>query len=53
MKLDLTLCITPEMLRGNSTAPAGHMGTHFDVMDKVFPLDYTCRRGVVFDVSGV
>ena len=53
MKLDLTLCITPEMLRGNSTAPAGHMGTHFDVMDKVFPLDYTCRRGVVFDVSGI
>ena len=53
MKLDITLCITPDMLRGDSKAPAGHLGTHFDVMDKVFPLDYTCRRGIVFDVGHI
>ena len=39
MKLDITLCITPDMLRtaqGNENrALAGHLGTHFDVMDKV------------------
>lgn len=53
MKLDITLCITPDMLRGDSKAPAGHLGTHFDVMDKGFPLDYTCRRGIVFDVGHI
>ena len=29
----------------------GHFGTHFDVMDKKFPLEYTRRNGVFFDVS--
>lgn len=31
----------------------GHLGTHFDVMDKEFPLEYTRRDGVVFDVSAI
>ena len=31
----------------------GHLGTHFDVMNKEFPLEYTERRGIVFDVSNV
>jgi kynurenine formamidase len=31
----------------------GHLGTHFDVMDKQFPLENLERPGVVFDVSGV
>ena len=57
MKIDITLRITPEMLRdaqGNENkALAGHIGTHFDVMNKEFPLEYTERKGVVFDVSGV
>lgn len=57
MKLDITLCITPDMLRdaqgSQNKALAGHLGTHFDVMDKVFPLDYTCRRGIVFDVGHI
>jgi kynurenine formamidase len=30
----------------------GHIGTHFDVMDKEFPLEYTIREGIVFDVRG-
>ena len=29
----------------------GHLGTHFDVMDKEFPLSFTKRKGIVFDVS--
>lgn len=29
----------------------GHLGTHFDVMDKDFPLSYTRRKVVVFDIS--
>ncbi len=31
----------------------GHLGTHFDVMNKQFPLDNTERRGILFDVSHV
>ena len=31
----------------------GHLGTHFDVMNKEFPLSFTKRMGVVFDVSRV
>ena len=34
-------------------ALVGHLGTHFDVMNKEFPLEYTKRSAVVFDVSDV
>ena len=34
-------------------ARSGHLGTHFDVMDKEFPLDYMEREAIVFDVSAV
>lgn len=57
MLIDITLKITPEMIKdvpGNtSKALVGHVGTHFDVMDKEFPLAYTRREGIVFDVSSV
>ena len=57
MKIDVTMEITPQMFT-DSTKPEyshllGHLGTHFDVMDKQFPLEYTERRGIVFDVSYV
>lgn len=55
MLIDITLQLTPKMMtdpQGNP-ALAGHWGTHFDVMDKVFPLDYTQREGLVFDVSDI
>ncbi len=29
----------------------GHLGTHFDVMNQQFPLDYTELQGIVFDIS--
>ncbi|MBQ1478236.1 MAG: cyclase family protein [Erysipelotrichaceae bacterium] len=31
----------------------GHDGTHFDIMDKTFPLDYTVRKAVCFSVKGL
>jgi len=31
----------------------GHLGTHFDVMDKEFPLNYLERTALAFNVSGV
>ncbi len=57
MLIDITLKITPKMVtdaQGNEKkALVGHLGTHFDVMNKEFPLEYTERNAVVFDVSGV
>ena len=31
-------------------ALTGHLGTHFDVMNREFPLEYIRRQAVVFDV---
>ena len=55
MRIDITLELTADMLKGEAEAkaPIGHMGTHFDVMEKEFPLDYTRRAGMVVDVSHV
>lgn len=57
MMIDVTLKITPKMAadaQGNEKkALVGHLGTHFDVMNKEFPLEYTERNGVVFDVSEI
>ncbi len=55
-KIDITLNVTPEMSEkasGSKTVLSGHLGTHFDVMDKTFPLEYTERKGFVFDVSKI
>lgn len=55
--IDITLSVTPKMLDTASENTArsliGHMGTHFDVMDKEFPLEYTLRSGLVFDVAHI
>ena len=34
-------------------ARSGHLGTHFDVMDKEFPPEYMEREAIVFDVSSI
>lgn len=61
MKIDLTYPISQELL-GKFLATAvtdkdfdkfGHFGTHFDVMDKIFPLEYCERKGKIFDVHTV
>lgn len=57
MLIDITLRVTPKMVKDiNGTERksfSGHIGTHFDVMDKVFPIEYTRRVGKVFDVTWV
>jgi len=57
MLIDITLEITPtiaaEAKLKQKPELEGHLGTHFDVMNKAFPLSYTKRQGVVFDVSSV
>ena len=57
MLIDITLKLTSQMeeeVQANrNRALLGHLGTHFDVMNKVFPLAYTRREGIVFDVAAV
>lgn len=57
MLIDITLLVTPEMIdaaHGNEKKSfSGHLGTHFDVMNKEFPLESLRRKAVVFDVSKV
>lgn len=64
MLIDLSLKITKKynknasenninILNNEKLVTFGHLGTHFDVMDKEFPLEYTNRKAVVFDVSHI
>lgn len=57
MLIDITLKITPKMSTNaqgnNQKAYVGHLGTHFDVMNKEFPLSYIKRDAIVFDVSEI
>ncbi len=57
MFIDLTILITPKMVAdaqaNERKTLAGHLGTHFDVMNKEFPLEYVERNAIVFDVSTV
>lgn len=57
MFIDLTVKITPELIasakENEQKAREGHLGTHFDVMNKEFPLEYIERKALVFDVSAV
>ena len=63
MKIDLSVAVTKDILDTMSNldgagqippvAKFGHMGTHFDVMNKEFHLDNTERNGKIFDVSHI
>ncbi|WP_371372392.1 cyclase family protein [Sporomusa aerivorans] len=63
MKIDLSVVVTDEILNlvlkqttSGQIPPVvkfGHIGTHFDVMDKKFPLENTERRGILFNLSHV
>lgn len=57
MLIDLSLKVTKEHMKKamdyGKMEHLGHLGTHFDVMDKEFPLEYTSRDAIVFDVSKV
>lgn len=55
MKIDLSVKIKrdleEEIGKNEKMALIGHLGTHFDVMNKEFSLDNTIRSGKVIDVS--
>lgn len=57
MYIDLTVKVTrtflDEAFTTEITLPFGHLGTHFDVMNKEFPLSFLQRDGIVFDVSKI
>ncbi len=51
MFYDVTLPLTKEQFVPEGKPFNGHIGTHFDGMDVEFPLEYTVREGIVFDIS--
>ncbi|MBV4447055.1 cyclase family protein [Clostridium tyrobutyricum] len=57
MLIDLSLKVTEAYNKGalnnEKMASFGHLGTHFDVMNKEFPLEFTKRKGIVFDVHDI
>lgn len=57
MLIDITLRVTPKLAedvqKHDIRLQAGHLGTHFDGMDREFPLEYARRRGYVFDVRPI
>lgn len=54
MLIDLTLPVDISVLsEGNKGELKGHIGTHFDVMEQVFPLEYTRRNAILFDVRDI
>ncbi len=57
MYINLTLEIIPEIREKVQTNQdrtiGGHLGTHFDVMDKKLPLEFIEWKGIVLDVSNI
>lgn len=56
MLIDLNILVTTnagnEAADNERLASFGHLGTHFEVMNKEFPLDYVRCDGLVFNVRG-
>ena len=53
LSVNVTKFVRKEAMQNLKKASFGHLGTHFDVMNKEFPLFYVKRKGVVFNVSGI
>ena len=55
--IDITLPIGSDLItdaeKNEKKVLSGHLGTHFDVMNKTFPLAYTQCPGIVFDVRDI
>ena len=55
MLIDLSIEVAPELrekaLKNEEKTVGGHIGTHFDVMDKEFTLEFVRREGIVFNIS--
>lgn len=52
MLIDLTYPLKASMVSPDTVGGPGHLGTHFDIMDKEFPLDYSETDGLLFNVVG-
>lgn len=55
MYIDLTLQISKEIIKTNNLENKqllNHFATHFDIMDKIFPLEYIKRDGIIFNKIG-
>ena len=57
MLVDLSVLVTKfasrEALDNEKIVAFGHLGTHFDVMNKEFPLAFVRRKGIIFNVKGI
>ena len=57
MIIDLTTTVsklhTKKAMENEKMVSFGHLGTHFDIMNKEFPLEYLKRNAIVFNVSKV
>lgn len=57
MLLDITYKLNAEAAKtawsNTNKSLVGHIGTHFDVMNKQFPLEYSKCNGIVFNVSTI
>ncbi|OAM92393.1 Kynurenine formamidase [Pelosinus fermentans] len=57
MLVDLTVKISPEINKNaadnEKKVSYGHLGTHFDVMNQEFPLEFVKRKAIVFDVRNI
>jgi len=56
--VDLSILVTKDMVGGvfdheRKSVVFGHLGTHFDVMDKEFPLSFVKRKGIIFNVKDI
>jgi kynurenine formamidase len=57
MLIDLSVLVTEyagsEVITNEKIGAFGHLGTHFDVMDKEFPLSFVKRKGIIFNVREI
>jgi kynurenine formamidase len=54
MIIDLTAKIKREdFISDHPLIKSGHIGTHFDVMDKEFPIENVKRSGKIIDISNI
>jgi kynurenine formamidase len=54
MLIDLTVAVDKHVV-ASMTVPTklGHLGTHFDVMDKEFPIEFVKRVGRLVDITSI
>ena len=51
LSIPVTIKNSEQAVNNEKMVSFGHLGTHFDVMDLEFPLEYTSLEGIVFNVK--